>query len=94
MTESEAVAMILAIVPDVLPSHVRDLIRSPEYINPDSVVEILWASEYPKQSPKKEVLSKKEGKKRAREEEVVVQERDYLAIKGRPKGDEAYNKAT
>lgn len=99
LEESEAVQMILSIIPDVLPSHIRNLLRSEDYNNaPNSVVEqLLLNSNY----PKKEVVAvpviseKKAGKKRAREEVRGVGggEKDYLVIKGRTPGDAEYLKA-
>lgn len=99
LEESEAVQMILSIIPDVLPSHIRNLLRSEDYNNdPNSVVEqLLLNVNY----PKKDVVvvpvisEKKAGKKRAREEVRGVGggEKDYLVIKGRTPGDAEYLKA-
>lgn len=93
LDESEAVQMILSIIPDVLPSHIRSLLRAKDYNNdPNSVVELLLLNgNYPKKEIIPVVSEKKAGKKRAREEQVV--EKDYLVIKGRTPGDAEYAKA-
>ena len=84
--EDAALASILAIVPDALPSHVLMLLLSEKYgANADLVVEALWAGEYPKVDVK--------GKKRAREPEAETDKpvaRDYTDTSWRKVPDVPY----
>ncbi|KAK4699853.1 hypothetical protein P7C70_g6400, partial [Phenoliferia sp. Uapishka_3] len=86
--EDRALTAIIAIVPDVLPSYVLDLLRSEEFGgNADLVVNALWSG---KEYPKIEVEGK--GKKRGKPEEESEKEKrkDYLDIKWRKVPDVLY----
>lgn len=82
--EDDAMATILAIIPDVLPSHVFSLLRQPLYSGKAELVieELLSSASY----PKVEKPSGSKGKKREREEEKEEDKsngRNYLEVKGR-----------
>lgn len=90
--EDLALASVLAIIPDVLPSHVLALLRDSLYNGKvDLVLDHLLTKE---KYPKVEVERKGRGKKRARSEEAAVEkERDYLEVNGRARLGTTYEEA-
>ena len=84
--EEAALATILSVFPDALPSHVLDLLRAPEYDeNPGTVVDGMLGGSYAKVAV---------GRKRPREEDDEEEVRmDCLDVKQRKTADVQYKKA-
>lgn len=95
--EDTALATILSIIPDVLPSHVLSLLRQALYSGKAELVieELLSGNKY----PTVEKSSGSKGKKREREpdegekEDKVEAGRNYLEVKGRKTMGKEYNDA-
>lgn len=92
----QAFASIIAIVPDVLPSHVSDLLRQPRYSGKaELVLEVLFSEVYPKIKvvPRQSPLGNADPDQKRASEEEQEQEKDYLDPKTRGATDDAYRSA-
>lgn len=88
VNEDTALASVLVVFPDALPSYVLDLLRHPSHRgNPDSVVEILLSGTYPK------VVKKRKREEDDDDDIEVIPEVDWLDVKKRKAVDVHYKVA-